>query len=160
MFPLVINTFETMLRLWGGDVWVGQPTELPQIALDSIKDNNSFTSIEAYKTGSSSSLLGWIEPFLQSILPLNTFPEVLRRIFQIFTEELQHERFASCRPIYLAYFFSARIWYSLRLMSVLTVSTGLNLDSFSRCKEGTRSKKSDSGSCDHSHGFHNCRRIL
>lgn len=98
-----------MLRLWGRDVWVGQPAELPQIALDSIKDNNSFTSLEAYKTGSTSSLLGWIEPFLQTILPLNTFPAVLRRMFQIFTEELQHERFASSRPIYLAYFFSVRI---------------------------------------------------
>jgi len=108
-FPLVINTFETILRHWGGDVWVGQPTELPQIALDSIKDNNSFISLEAYKTGSTSSLLGWIEPFLQTILPLNTFPDILRRIFQIFTEELQHERFASSRPTYLAYFFSARL---------------------------------------------------
>ncbi|KIM30010.1 hypothetical protein M408DRAFT_22437 [Serendipita vermifera MAFF 305830] len=106
-FPFVLETFETILQLFGSDAWRRKSPQLPRIALHAIKDNKAFSSVNAYKNGAEAKSLGWIEPFIKSVMPLDAYSEILHEIFQIFLEQLQHESMRAARHVCLTYFFSA-----------------------------------------------------
>jgi hypothetical protein len=65
--------------------------------------------VTSYKNGAEARSLGWLEPFLKSVMPLGNYSEIIHRVFQIFLEQLQHESLQAIRPITLAYFFSVSV---------------------------------------------------
>jgi senataxin len=117
VLPLVLQAFAHLLKLGGVDVWKNQSPELPQVAFDAIKDNKEFSSPELLQTSDQSIWLGWLEPFLQTIVDLNTYSEVLRRVLQAFAEEWQHERFKNIRPTLFAYLMT--VIYSLCRQNII-----------------------------------------
>lgn len=109
VFPFALEAFETVLQLHGSDIWKKTPPMLPKMALDAIKENKVFLSVSSYKNGAEARTLGWLEPFLKSVMPLASYCEIVHLVFQIFLEQLQHESMRNIRPITLAYFFSVRV---------------------------------------------------
>lgn len=106
-FLPVLRAFTYVLESRKEATWVNHPPELPQLALDSLRDNPCLCAFDTEKESATANHFGWIEPFLQSTMVLPTSNELVHRVVQLFAEQTQHERFGHRRPLIFNQFMRA-----------------------------------------------------
>ncbi|KAF5385735.1 hypothetical protein D9757_005459 [Collybiopsis confluens] len=104
-FETVLRCFHLVLKRLGSSIWLGESPEYPQVVFDAFKDNRRLESLLSDKdllAERNPWFFNWLSEFLLSIRELPAYSEVVAKIADFMFEELQHERFATARPIIMA----------------------------------------------------------
>jgi senataxin len=100
-FPNVLKCFVYALKRLDGLFWANRGEDYPQVVFASIKDNPSF--LDLLRTCDTSESLPWfllwIPDYAWSVWSLHAFDDLLAKMVDFLSEELQHERFKDSRPM-------------------------------------------------------------
>ncbi|KIK69521.1 hypothetical protein GYMLUDRAFT_33895 [Collybiopsis luxurians FD-317 M1] len=110
-FPTILRCFNLVLKRLGKNIWLGEGSEYPGVVFDAFKDNHSLDALLCEKDLSAERnpwFFNWLPEFLLTIREQTLiYSEVVAKVADFMCEELQHDRFASARPIVMA--FAARL---------------------------------------------------
>lgn len=94
-----------LLKRLHSALWASEEPGYAQVVFDSLKDNPSYVDL-ILRPGSQKDppwFLAWLPIFLETIIgEVTTYEEVLARMVDWLSEELQHERLADARPMIMS----------------------------------------------------------
>jgi senataxin len=113
-FESILDCFVVLLKRLGSKIWIGEAPDYPQVILDSIKDNPSFSDLVlSNPTGDRIKPLTWFSEYLRSVGDALIYDDILKKMTDFITGDLQHERFRDTRSSSMA--SGARVRHNLSL---------------------------------------------